>query len=228
MGERSVKMVWLHTAPGSFEGIPGPVVEDVDLRLLSRRILASNLPWGTRATHRFEQWRERQGLDEAFSVCKAFATDEAPHHFLTLSGPVGVGKTHLAVAIGWTWIETERGGVYYSQVEDLLDRLRGTVRRMADAGALDMTEQIDLLKHCDLLILDDLGAHHEKLGDGPSWATAKLDEIIDHRYIRGGHTVFTTNVKQDALPPRIADRMFEGRVTVLQALSSYRKEKSAR
>lgn len=221
-------MVWIHSAPGSLEGIPGPVLENVDFRLLSRRIFASNLPWDTRATHRFEQWEERHGLEEAFSVCKAFATDEAPHHFLTLSGPVGAGKTHLAIAIAWTWMETERGSVYYSQVESLLDRLRGSIRHSADAGALDVTEQIDFLKNVGLLILDDLGAHHDKLGDGPSWATAKLDEIIDCRYLRGGRTVFTTNVKSDALPPRIADRMSEGRVAVLQAPSSYRKEKGAK
>lgn len=222
-------MVWVHDMPGSWWAIPGPVLDDqdIDFALLSRRILDSNLPWDTRATHRFEQWKERHGLEEAFSVCKAFATDEAPHHFLTLSGPTGVGKTHLAMAIAWTWMETERGSVIYSQVEDLLDRLRGSIRHSADAGALDVTEQIDLLKHCDLLVLDDLGAHHDKVGNGPSWATAKLDEIIDYRYIRGGHTVFTTNVKQDALPPRIADRMFEGRTVVLRA-TSYRKEKNKR
>ena len=51
-------------------------------------------------------------------------------------------------------------------------------------------------------MLDDLGTEAAK-----DWAEEKVDRIIDWRYINRLPLVVTTNVRGDALAPRIASRL---------------------
>jgi len=67
-----------------------------------------------------------------------------------------------------------------------------------------------------LLILDDLGV--EK---GTEWAAAKLDAIVDYRYLEKLPMVITANTLE--LSERILDRMREGRIVRLRG-QSYRKK----
>jgi len=78
------------------------------------------------------------------------------------------------------------------------------------------------IKTVPLLILDDLGVEQST-----PWARAKLDEIIDYRYIRGEKTVFSTNLAPSKLQDRIASRLQEGIVVVLEC-GDYRLVKAKR
>lgn len=191
-----------------------------DPELFEIRVKLSNLPPETRETHRLFNWEQVPSLADAFNKAKEFAFGKPPHHFLTFGGEPGTGKTHLAIAILWEFLEQERGSGQYWQVGSLLDYLRASYSKEVKGEESDIDTKINYTKKCTLLIIDDLGAC--KLTE---WAEEKLDEIVDHRYINHKLTVFTTNVKSEQLPKRVSDRMSEGQVHILEA-ESYRKKKS--
>ena len=137
--------------------------------------------------------------------------------WLTLCGTVGLGKTHIAIAIGWEWLEQGRV-CRYAQVSRLLERLRRTYDFTPEQAFELRQPRFETVFgwYCDtpLLILDDLGL--EKLTD---WAAEKLDTLIDHRYIRGLPLIVSSNVLLSELPPRIADRLQDRRLGRVIALS---------
>jgi DNA replication protein DnaC len=175
------------------------------IETLKWRISASNLPNGSAQRHRFSTWKERKELEIAFNVAQEFAAGKAPHPFLTLRGSLGVGKTHLAYAIGWEWLENDRGTVRYWQVPYLLDQLRRGYNHEEGRASDDIYSLLDAAVACSLLLVDDLGMQKSS-----EWAVEKLDEIIDLRYAYQRHTVVTTNKRRHELPPRIASRLSEG------------------
>ena len=75
-----------------------------------------------------------------------------------------------------------------------------------------------LLKTVDILVLDDLGTENPT-----DFAGTKLNQIIDYRYYYEMPTVFTGNIGKEGLAPRIASRISEG-VMVLLECGDYRKK----
>ena len=147
---------------------------------------------------RFNTWEDRgvESLYHALYYARAMARGNlSSGNFLVLVGPTGVGKTHLALAIGWEWFE-DGFSVIFSRVDDLLDELR--------QGYEDKSyyRKLEALRRCSLLILDDLGAEHAK-----EWAGEKIDRIVDWRYISRLPLVVTTNAKSEDLAPRVASRL---------------------
>jgi DNA replication protein DnaC len=131
---------------------------------------------------------------------------------------VGTGKSHIALAIGWSWIACGKMVLYY-QVEDLLDALRSGYSTWQRGDPEGYSMILHFAQNVRLLILDDLGAQDEKV-----WATTKLDQIINSRYLNGKPLLVTTNMALDKLPERIADRLSEGMLIHLTG-ESYRKKK---
>jgi len=199
--------------------VPCPHCRDTDSQTIDRLGALAGLPPATRETHRFPRWQKSPGLAECYNSALAYANGQRSHPFLTFAGEPGTGKTHLAIAISWHWLESAVGTVAYWQVETLLDTLRQGYAQDKAAPLSDTYTTLNFAKKCSLLVLDDLGA--EKATD---WSAAKLDEVIDHRYINRLATVVTLNVTPNALPPRLADRLSEGKVFVLNA-RSYRRRK---
>jgi DNA replication protein DnaC len=185
------------------------------------RILAklSRLPLPTRERCRFRTWRSVPQLVAAEKAARRFAEGQAEHPFLTFAGPPGTGKTHLALAIGWEWVEQRRGTVIYWRVEDLLDALRAGYDRDNNTATPDTYLTLHAVTNCDLLILDDLGETGQT-----QWADRKLDQLIDARYINRRRTVTTTNATDEELPERLADRLHEGKVYALNAPSARRQQ----
>ncbi|MBA7686736.1 hypothetical protein ES703_95191 [subsurface metagenome] len=118
----------------------------------------------------------------------------------------------------------EPGEVLYRQAEALLDEMRRTFdltpgqARDSNLPTFDMV--LANFKRCHLLIIDDLGVEKPT-----EWAQARLDSIIDHRWLNGVPTVVTTNLKSEDLPPRIVDRLEDRRCSRVVQISatSYRK-----
>ena len=102
---------------------------------------------------------------------RTFATD-IRQGFLVLVGPVGVGKSHLAVAVQRTF----KASVFVKQ-SSLLRQLRATY---SDKKAADPIERC---QGADLLVLDEMGVSGGGKDEGPM-----LSEILDHRY---GHLLPT-------------------------------------
>jgi DNA replication protein DnaC len=113
---------------------------------------------------------------------------ETPPVFI--SGPVGTGKTHLAVAYLVREIQKwgKNGRVFIRSV-DLFNRLRESFRNNFSTPASEITESFSRYR---FLVIDDLGTER----DTPLVQEA-LYNIIDHR---AGHrlpTVITSNFTLD-------------------------------
>jgi len=171
----------------------------------------SNIPVITHMTHRLFTFLPLKGSEEAYAEALKFVSDKREHHFLTLAGDTGRGKTHLALGIGWHFLEVEDKLVKYGQVASLLDDLRSGYNITSAKDAHDFDVKLKQLKKCGLLILDDLGAEQST-----PWAREKLDEIVDYRYINGYPLVATTNTPASELPERLARRLGEGVRVVLK------------
>lgn len=179
----------------------------------------SNIPPGTAITHRLGKFIKRNDdCERAFQAALDFLEGKLPHPFLTFAGEVGVGKTHLALAIGWEWLERYQKIKYY-QVAELLDELRKGIHAQTQEQLSSFDVKMDGLKGCELLILDDLGVEQST-----PWARERLDIIINYRSLNRLPLVVTTNMAPDALQPRVSSRLNEGTVITIEA-DDYRKEK---
>ena len=182
----------------------------------------SGIPLNTYKTHRLFNFvpmeGKKQGYDEALKFIGIKDGESLrEHHFITFAGEVGRGKTHLALGIGWHWLDNDLGSVKYWQVQRLLDAQRDHIqieeRLKRDPGAIIPTSPKDWCEDCGLLILDDLGT--EKLTE---WAEVTIGALIDHRHINDKLTVCTTNLKPEGLPPRVQSRLMEGVTVTLKGV----------
>ena len=138
---------------------------------------------------------QQDTLQYALRAAQSFARD--PHDaWLVLSGPTGVGKTHLAVAI--VNHRREQGQpVFYATVPDLLDHLRAA---FAPRSPVSYDERFEQLRTAPLLVLDDLGTQ----GSTP-WAEEKLYQLLVYRHDARLSTVITRGALE--LDPHIASRL---------------------
>lgn len=149
-----------------------------------------------------------QGTREAFDVARAYAAD--PRGWLVLSGPYGVGKTHLAAAIANESL-AQGNTTFFSIVPDLLDHLRSA---FAPSSELPYDTLFDKIREAFLVVLDDLGSENST-----AWATEKLFQLINYRYNLGYPTVITTNDRllahiDERVRSRLADISLVRHVTI--------------
>ncbi|GAI94135.1 unnamed protein product, partial [marine sediment metagenome] len=105
------------------------------------------------------------------------------------------------------------------QVENLLDTLRRGYSSWQKGDPEGYQSILGFTQNASLLVLDDLGAQH-----GTDWATSKLDQIIDYRYINQKPLIVTSNLALEQLPARIMDRLREGVLIHLKG-ESFRKKR---
>jgi len=117
-----------------------------------------------------------------------------------LSGPTGIGKTHLATAIlvdrikdqEWLWIS----------VPELMLRIRSSFDAKSETSEMQV---VDRYSKVPLLLLDDLGA--EKRSD---YSVSTFYLILSNRINRMRETIVTTEMGLDRIhrwQPRIASRL---------------------
>lgn len=132
---------------------------------------------------RIETWTEPANLTydrQAFADLLTLRFLEAGHNLLVL-GPVGIGKTHLATALGHIAVR-RRHTTWMVRAEKLFTRLR--------AARLDHTleTEFDRLARLDLLIIDDFA-----LKALDTITTNDFYELAVERHARGATTLITSN-----------------------------------
>lgn len=202
------------------------ILADEVTRRESRSAMLRARTAGLDPTMRLESWDELDDLTydrELLSDLTSLRFTEAGNGVLIL-GPVGVGKTHLATALGHTAIR-RRLSVHASRADKLFTRLR--------AARLDNTldAEIRKLARVDVLILDDFALR-------PLDATETNDfyELVVERHRRAS-TIVTSNrepsewlaMMSDALLAQSAiDRLTSGAHTLVIEGPSYRQRDAHR
>jgi DNA replication protein DnaC len=148
-------------------------------------------------------------LEKAFDAARRFA--EGPRGWLLLTGPYGVGKTHLAAAVA-NYRASQGYPVMFVVVPDLLDHLRATFN---PKSATSYDRRFDQIRTSPLLVLDDLGTQA-----ATPWVREKLYQLFNHRYNANLPTVITTADPLDDIDARLRTRMLDARVCTIYAITT--------
>jgi len=150
-----------------------------DSRRMQRYSQASKLPAGkSLATFKFAVAKSvNQAQIQALAENSVWVKETEN---IVIFGPSGVGKTHLAAALGYAMID-HNVRVLFTQATALVQKLQLAKKEYR------LEEAIDKLSHYQLLILDDLG--YVKKDEQES---SVLFELIADRY-ESGSIIITAN-----------------------------------
>src|SRR5947199_7882806 len=146
-----------------------PTLVSPELKALLRRVRLGRWDDTAKVTYDRHVWNE---------LCSLRFVDAG--HNAVIMGPVGVGKTFLATALGHAAIR-RRHSVHFERCDRLLKRLR--------ASRLDNSHDVEMRKllRIDLLIVDDFALQPLDALD-----TADVYELIVERH-RAAATIVTSN-----------------------------------
>jgi DNA replication protein DnaC len=104
---------------------------------------------------------------------------------ILFTGPCGVGKTHLAVAVLRAVVLEKGSKGRFVDFRDLLRRVQDTYSPSTPRSSADVLRPI---LDADILVLDDLGASKPT-----DWARDTIAHVINARYNGDRPTIFTSN-----------------------------------
>ena len=163
-----------------------------------------------------------QAFNLAFKLVSEFP---AVNRGLLFTGPVGVGKTHLAAAILRGLIERGASCLFY-EFGALLQEIRDSYNPVSQASELKVLAPV---YEAEVLVLDELGASKPT-----DWVQDTMMQIIGKRYNDRKLTLFTTNYRdvrqtpaeetlEDRIGTRLRSRLYEMCKTVIIDGEDYRR-----
>ena len=155
-----------------------------------------------------------QAFNFAFKLVSEFP---AVNRGLLFTGPVGVGKTHLATAILRGLVERGAPCLFY-EFGALLQEIRDSYNPVSQASELKVLAPV---YKAEVLVLDELGASKPT-----DWVHDTMMQIIGKRYNDRKLTIFTTNYRdvrqtpaeetlEDRIGTRLRSRLYEMCKTVM-------------
>jgi DNA replication protein DnaC len=147
---------------------------------------------------------------------------------LLFAGPVGVGKTHLAVAILRGLAEKGMPGLF-CEYGSLLKEIQDSYNPISRTSEMSVLGPV---YEAEVLVLDELGASKPT-----EWVLDTMTHIVGRRYNDKKLTIFTTNYTdecqspagetlQDRVGARLRSRLYEMCSTVLIEGEDYRHRMS--
>ena len=136
-------------------------------------------------------------MEKNFKYCKKFVNNFPTGENLLCMGGVGLGKTHLSVAIARELIE-KGYGVYYASVENLVTNLQREKFGKTDGDF----SYFQAVEDADLMIVDDLGTEFNT-----PYSKTAIYEIVNSRLLSGKSTIINTNLTMDELKERYDARI---------------------
>jgi DNA replication protein DnaC len=144
---------------------------------------------------------------------------------LLFEGPVGVGKTHLAVAILRGLVEKGASCLFW-EYGSLLKEIQDSYNPLSRTSEMSVLAP---MYEAEVLVLDELGASKPT-----EWVLDTMSHIIGRRYNDKKLTIFTTNYTderqspygetlQDRIGARLRSRLYEMCRTVLINGEDYRR-----
>jgi DNA replication protein DnaC len=165
---------------------------------------------------------QTRAFDKAYGLVREYPSVERG---LLLAGPVGVGKTHLAVAV--------LRGLIGKGAHCLFRDFGSLLKEIQDSFHTDshVSEEVVLapIYGAEVLVLDELGASRPT-----DWVLETMSHVIGKRYNDKKLTVFTTNyldeprnaseqTLQDRIGVRLRSRLYEMCRTILIEGEDYRR-----
>lgn len=146
---------------------------------------------------------------------------------LIFMGPVGVGKTHLAVAIIRDLVEKKGIPCLFYEFGSLLKEIQNSYNPISQTSELKVLAPVF---EADVLVLDELGASKPT-----DWVRDTMMQIINTRYNDKKLTIFTTNyldgrrregdeTLEDRIGVRLRSRLYEMCKTVQIEGEDYRRK----
>lgn len=159
---------------------------------------------------------------QAYRLVREFPANERG---LLFAGPVGVGKTHLAVAI-LRGLAEKGARSLFCEYGSLLKEIQDSYNPVSRTSAMDV---LGPAYEADVLVLDELGASKPT-----EWVLDTMTHIIGRRYNDKKLTILTTNylgerqnpageTLQDRIGARLRSRLYEMCGTVFVEGEDYRR-----
>lgn len=147
---------------------------------------------------------------------------------LLFMGTVGVGKTHLSVAILQGLLDKGVGCLFYD-FGSLLKEIQDSYSKVSHTSELGLLAPV---YQAEVLVLDELGASKPT-----DWVRDTMMQVIGKRYNDQKLTVFTTNYSdtrrgaeetlEDRIGVRLRSRLYEMCKTVVVEGEDWRKKRDA-
>jgi DNA replication protein DnaC len=125
---------------------------------------------------------------------------------LLLIGPVGVGKTHLAVALLHDLIDLYGIRGLFFQFGALLRQIQDSYNPISQTSELSVLQPVF---EADVLVLDELGASKPT-----DWVRDTMMQIINARYNDKRLTIFTTNYSDKRKSEKDTTELLEERIGI--------------
>ncbi|MCL2486057.1 MAG: ATP-binding protein [Oscillospiraceae bacterium] len=144
----------------------------------------------------------RHMMEVTYKKCREYARDfSMASRSLLFQGGVGLGKTHLSLAIAGEVIE-KGYDVVYGTAQEFFNR----IEREKFGRAPSDDDTLARLCEVDLLIIDDLGAEFST-----PFTASVLHELINTRLLGSRPTIISTNLNLDGMESRY-DRRIVSRI----------------
>lgn len=156
--------------------------------------------------NRFSNYRvDNIQRQNAIRICKSYIANFDKTKNLILSGQVGSGKTHLAIATSRVLLDTV--GVKYADFVNEISRLK-----FNQLDQEEYTKSVDAYKNATVLFIDDLYK-----GDVSPATQRIVQDIVNYRYNNNKAMIITTELNKnellavnEATTSRLIEMCFEG------------------